>query len=232
MKKIDYPLVIINFKTYLQGTGQKALELATICDNVAKEYDVSIAVAVQMADIRWIASEVEIPVFAQHIDAIEPGSNTGQILLDSVVEAGAKGTLVNHSERKITLKEINTIIQKAKEKRLFTCVCASTPRVAGAIATLGPDCCATEPPELIGSGISVSTAQPEVITESVTIIKNINPMVQPLCGAGISNSTDVEKALELGTKGVLIASGVVKASNPNKVLEEMAQVQSKFRDKE
>ncbi|MCF2142258.1 MAG: triose-phosphate isomerase [Candidatus Heimdallarchaeota archaeon] len=231
MKSIHYPLIIVNFKTYTRGTGQKGLQLAKICDEVAREFNVSIAVAVQMADIRWIASEIEIPVFAQHVDAIYPGSNTGHILLETVKEAGATGTLVNHSERKITLKEIALIVQRARENHLYTCVCASTPKIAGAIAALSPDSCATEPPELIGSGISVSMAQPEVITKSVEIIEKFNPAVAPLCGAGITNSQDVEKALELGTKGILIASGVVKATDPKKILEKMAQVLLKFQEK-
>jgi triosephosphate isomerase len=107
---------------------------------------------------------------------------------------------------------------------LFTCVCASTPKIAGAVAALEPDCCATEPPELIGSGISVSTAQPEIITATVDILKRINPEVIPLCGAGITSSEDVKIAMKLGTKGILIASGIVKAENPEKILTEMALV--------
>jgi triosephosphate isomerase len=225
---ISYPILLINFKTYEQGTGKKGLDLAKQCEIVSKETGVCIAIAVQATDIQMISSQVEIPVFAQHIDPIVPGSNTGHILINSIKEAGAVGTLVNHSERKIKLISIEKIIQLAKENDLFTCVCASTPRIAGAVAALNPDCCATEPPELIGSGISVSTAKPEVITETVKIIQKINPKVVPLCGAGITNSDDVKKALELGTKGILVASGIVKAQNPKKILSEMATIAKDF----
>ncbi len=228
MTKITYPLILVNFKTYLQGTGKKALELAKICEKVMNETDICIAAAIQAADLRLITENVEIPIFSQHIDPITPGSNTGHILVETIKETGAIGTLINHSERKIKLVSIDKIIQLAKNYGLFTCVCASTPRIAGAIAALEPDCCATEPPELIGSGISVSTAKPEIITETVDIMKKINPNVVPLCGAGITNSVDVEKALELGTRGILLASGVVKSSNPEKVLMEMAIISKKF----
>ena len=228
MAKVTYPLILVNFKTYLQGSGKKALELAKICEKIMKETEICIAAAVQAADLRLIAENVEIPVFSQHIDPITPGSNTGHILVETIKETGAIGTLINHSEMKIKLASIDKIIQLAKSNELFTCVCASTPRIAGAIAALAPDCCATEPPELIGSGISVSTAKPEVITETVEIMKKINPKVVPLCGAGITNSGDVEKALELGTRGILLASGVVKAANPEKVLKEMAMVSKKY----
>ncbi len=230
MRKITYPLLLINFKTYTQGTGKKALELAKICEKVMKETDICIAVALQATDIRMVSSEVDSPIFSQHIDPVIPGSNTGHTLIEAIKEAGAIGTLINHSERKIKLADIDTIIQLTREHGLFSCVCASTPKIAGAIAALEPDCCATEPPELIGSGISVSTAKPEIITETVEIINKINPKVIPLCGAGITNSEDVKKALELGTKGILVASGVVKATNPEKILEEMANVSIAFKD--
>ena len=224
MVKITYPLLLVNFKTYSQATGKKALDLAKICEKVMKETNVCIAAAVQATDIRMIASEVEIPIFVQHIDPIKPGSNTGQTMIDTVKEAGAVGTLINHSERRIKLSSIDEILSLTKAYDLFSCVCASTPRIAGAVASLEPNCCATEPPELIGSGISVSTAQPEIITETVNIISKINPSVVSLCGAGITNSQDVKIALELGTKGILVASGVVKTPNPEKVLMEMALI--------
>ena len=224
MSKISYPLILVNFKTYEQGSGQEALKLAKICEKVMKNTNVCIAIATQSVDIRMISTQVNIPVIAQHIDPISPGSNTGHILIDSIIEAGAIGTLINHSERRIKLSEIDEIISIAKQKKFFTCVCANTPSIAGAVAALGPDCCATEPPELIGSGISVSTAKPEVITESVELIKKINPKVIPLCGAGITNSGDFKKALDLGTQGILVASGIVKAKNPEEILNQMANV--------
>ena len=226
MTKITYPLLLVNFKTYSQATGKNAVKLAKTCEKVMKETGVCIAVAVQATDIHLVASEVDIPVFAQHIDPIQPGSNTGQIMIDAVKEAGAIGTLINHSERRIKLSSIDEILALTKKHELFSCVCASTPRIAGAVAALEPNCCATEPPELIGSGISVSTAQPEIITETVEIISKINPNVEALCGAGITSSQDVKIALELGTKGILVASGVVKSPNPEKILMEMAQVSS------
>jgi len=228
MSKITYPLLLVNFKTYTQGTGMKALELARICEKVMMKTNICIAIALQATDIRMVSSKVDIPVFSQHIDPITPGSNTGHILVEAIKEAGAVGTLINHSERKIKLESIDKILQLTKEHDLFSCVCASTPKIAGAIAALEPNCCATEPPELIGSGISVSTAKPEIITETVEIINRINSKVIPLCGAGITNSGDVKKALELGTKGILVASGVVKATSPEKILEEMANVSKAF----
>ncbi|HUT81779.1 MAG TPA: triose-phosphate isomerase [Candidatus Bathyarchaeia archaeon] len=225
---ISYPLLLVNFKTYREGTGKKALELAKTCEKVANETNICIAIAVQATDIRMIASEVKIPVFAQHVDPILAGSNTGQIFIEAIKEAGAVGTLINHSEMKIKLASIAKIIDFTKEYNLFSCVCSSTSKIAGAVAVLEPNCCAIEPPELIGSGISVSTAKPEIISETVEIINKINPKVIPLCGAGITNNSDVKKALELGTKGILVASGVVKAKDPEQILTEMALISKEF----
>ncbi|RLG06224.1 MAG: triose-phosphate isomerase, partial [Thaumarchaeota archaeon] len=86
-----------------------------------------------------------------------------------------------------------------------------------------PEILAIEPPELIGTGIPVSKAKPEVVTGAVEAVKRINPRVHVLCGAGISTGDDVAKAIELGTEGVLLASAYVKAKDPKKLLSGMAE---------
>jgi triosephosphate isomerase len=45
--------------------------------------------------------------------------------------------------------------------------------------------------------------------------------VPVLCGAGVKTGKDVRRALELGAKGVLLASGVVKAKDPRKALQDL-----------
>lgn len=222
-KKLSVPTIIVNFKTYLEATGQKALELAEKAEKVSRKTNVSVAVAPQFADILAVAKAVDIPIFAQHIDAINPGSHTGHVLAESIKEAGAIGTLINHSERQLKLSDISKIIKITREKRLVSVVCANNPHVSGAVAALKPDVIAIEPPELIGTGIPVSKAKPEVITGTIRLVREVNPTVTVLCGAGITRGEDVAAALKLGTQGVLVASGVVKAKNPYNVLLEFAQ---------
>ena len=222
-EKIRAPIIIVNFKTYLEATGQKALELAKKAEKVSRETNVSVAVAPQFVDIAAVAKTVDIPVFAQHIDAINPGSYTGHVLAESVKEAGAIGTLINHSERQLKLSNINEIIKITREKELVSVVCANNPNISAAVAALKPDVIAIEPPELIGTGIPVSKAKPEVITTTVKLVREINPTLPVLCGAGITRGEDVTAALKLGTQGILVASGVVKAKNPYNVLFEFAQ---------
>lgn len=216
------PLIIVNFKTYLESTGQRAVKLARDAEKVTKETGASIIVSPQFVDISKVAEAVEIPVFAQHIDPIKPGSNTGHVLAESVKEAGAVGTLINHSERQLKLSEIEAIISLANEKGLISCVCANNPKTSAAAAAMQPDIVSIEPPELIGTGIAVSKAQPQVVTNTVNLVRKIDPHATILCGAGISQSEDVAVSLKLGTQGVLVASGIVKAKDPYSILRAFA----------
>jgi len=221
--KIQAPIILVNFKTYLEATGRRAVKLAKVADRVSRETHVSICVAPQFTDIALVAREVEIPVFAQHIDPIKPGSHTGYVLADAVKEAGAVGTLINHSERQLKLSEIDAAIKIAQEKGLISLVCANNHTTSAAVAALRPDIVAVEPPELIGTGMSVSKAKPEVIESTIRLVREINPTVTVLCGAGVSDGEDVAAALRLGTDGVLVASAVVKAKDPYRVLLNFAE---------
>ncbi|MGB9854261.1 MAG: triose-phosphate isomerase [Candidatus Bathyarchaeales archaeon] len=221
--EISTPLIIVNFKTYWEATGKKAVELAKKAEKVSLETKVSIGVAPQFTDIAAVTSATEIPVFAQHIDSIEPGSYTGHVLADAVKEAGAIGTLINHSEKQLKLSDIDAAIRIAREKKLVSVVCANNQMVSVAAAALKPDIIAVEPPELIGTGIPVSKAKPEVVLNTVKLVKEVNPKVTVLCGAGISHGEDVTAALKLGTHGVLVASSIVKAKDQYRVLQEFAE---------
>lgn len=209
---------MVNFKTYEKGTGKEGLKLAQICEEVAQEKGVNVIVSPQIPDLFRISSQVEIPVFSQHMDPIVYGSHTGSILPEGVKEAGASGCLINHSERRLKLADIEFCVKKLRKMEMTSIVCTNNIGVTKAAAALSPDFVAIEPPELIGSGIPVSEAQPEAVTNAVKAVKEINPQVKTLCGAGISKGEDLQKALELGTKGVLLASGIVKAEHPKKAL--------------
>ncbi|MFP3985529.1 MAG: triose-phosphate isomerase [Candidatus Bathyarchaeia archaeon] len=223
MEKLWTPLILINLKTYIEGTGKKALELAKKAERVSRKTDVCFGLAPQYTDLLRLAEEVSLPIFAQHIDPIKPGSFTGHVLSEAVKDAGGIGTLINHSERRIKLADVDAVIQKCKKLGLVSVVCTNNTRVSTSAAVLMPDYIAIEPPELIGTGTPVSKAQPEIVAETVKLVKKANPKVTILCGAGITQGEDVVAALKLGTEGVLVASGVVKAKDPKKVLQEFAE---------
>lgn len=213
------PAIVLNMKTYSQATGKAGLKLAMIADEVAKEKGASIILCPQLADAQKIVENVDIPVFAQNVDDIDPGSHTGWVLIDSLKEIGLSGSLVNHSEHRIEKDKIQGAIKRLKKAGMTSIVCTQDVKETAELALLKPDFVAIEPPELIGSGVSVCTAKPEIISGAVDAVTNNVPV---LCGAGVTKGMDVKKALELGSKGVLLASGVVKAEDPKKVLTELA----------
>jgi triosephosphate isomerase len=223
MVALHRPLIIINFKTYAEGTNKKALKLAKIAENINAQTKIFIAVAAQFTDIGLIAKSVNIPVFAQHIDPISYGSHTGHILPEAIRDAGATGTLINHSEKRISINDVELAVNRARKIGLISVVCADTPESTCKVALLQPDIVAIEPPELIGTGIPVSKAKPEIVRETVKLVREVNSTVPILCGAGITKGDDVATALRLGTEGVLIASGIVKAKDPLSALQNIVQ---------
>lgn len=217
------PFLLVNFKAYPEALGAKALELAKVCAAVEEDTGASLAVAPSAFDLALVAKAVRIPVFAQHLDPAEAGKSTGWVPPEAALAAGAVGTLVNHSERKVAWEEMRDLIKRCREVGLEVVACADDPPEAETAAKLGPDFIAIEPPELIGGDVSVTAAKPEVITRSVDRIRGANPHVQVLCGAGVKTGKDVATALALGTVGVLLASGVVKAKNPERALRDLAK---------
>lgn len=216
--KYDTPIVILNFKTYIEATGDNAVNLARVCEEVADESGVNIVVAPQHMDLFRVTQNVNIPVVAQHIDPIDAGGHTGSVLLECAKEAGATGTLINHSEKRMKLADVQKVIEMVKKANLVSVVCTNNVQTSAAAAAMEPDFVAVEPPELIGSGIPVSKAEPEVVTGTVDTVKSINPNVKVLCGAGISTGEDLKAALDLGSEGVLLASGIILADNPHEAL--------------
>ena len=222
-KEFGKPVIIVNFKTYLEGLGDKALTLAKYAEKVSERTGVYIGVAAQPVDVRLLASNSSTPVYSQHVDGVGPGAYTGRIVAEALLDAGAVGSLINHSERRLKLSEIDEVIRRLDGFGLISVVCSNTPPVSAAAAALNPDMVAVEPPELIGTGIAVSKAKPEIVSDTVEAIKRVNPRVTVLCGAGITRGEDVGAAIRLGSEGVLVASGVVKAGDPGRVLGELAE---------
>lgn len=215
---MNTPIVILNYKTYLESSGENALELARALKSASEESGITMVAAPQAADIYRIQDQISLPIFAQHIDPITPGGHTGSNLIETLIEAGISGSLINHSENRMKLADIDEVIQLCKQNDIESCVCTNNIATSKAIATFSPDAIAVEPPELIGTGIPVSQAQPEVVEDSVKGVKSINKKIKVLCGAGISTGDDMKAAMDLGADGVLLASGIVKAENPKEAL--------------
>ncbi|RQD80002.1 MAG: triose-phosphate isomerase [Methanocalculus sp. MSAO_Arc2] len=212
------PFILINFKTYHEGTGYSADRIARAAEAVMEDYGITIGIAPHYAELRRMAKHYSIPVYAQHIDGVGAGSYTGHTPAFMVKEAGAVGSLINHSERRLTLADIEAALAAAREEGLASVICTNNVRTTAAGAALGPEYVAIEPPELIGSGISVAQADPEIISGSVAAAHEQNKAVLVLAGAGIQSGECLRISLDLGCAGVLLASGVVKAEDPEAVL--------------
>lgn len=207
-------MLVVNLKAYRGAAGKKARELAEAAERASEEMGERIVIAPQPQDMFRTRA---VETYSQHVDPVEPGSHTGSILAESVAEI-ASGTLLNHSEKRMEKQDIEAAIERCRENSLETLVCAQSPEECGELSRLGPDYVAFEPPELIGGDVSVSEAEPELIEEAVQ-----NSDTPLLTGAGIKNRGDVEKSIDLGCKGVLVASGVVKAENPEDEMVELCR---------
>ncbi len=212
-------MILINFKTYEQSTGNNAVALAKQCEQAAVEAGKKAIVVPQAVDIFRIKQACTLPVYAQHADEIDFGSHTGHMLIQALKQAGAGGAIINHSENRISMEKIGRIIKKCKEKDFQVLVCAQDPEEVKEISALDPDYVAYEPPELIGGDISVSSAKPELITESVEKAGGIPLIV----GAGVKNKEDVSIGRKMGAEGILVASGVVKSDNPKEAVLDLMQ---------
>ena len=205
--------VLVNLKAYpCDGSV-----VAAAVREVSEESGVRMAVAPQAAELSAIY-DTGAETWAQHVSPVEHGSHTGSTLAEAVADAGAAGTLINHSERRLRLADVDGALSAADRAGLETVVCANNPAQVGAAAALGPDAVAVEPPELIGGDVSVSTADPGIVEDAVDAAAAVDENVSVFCGAGVSTGSDVAAAQELGAEGVLLASGVAKDDDPEAVL--------------
>src|SRR3990167_3945844 len=216
-------MIFVNYKTYERGTGQKAIELTKIIEEVAHLSQIKIIPVVQASDIKEIATTTTLEVWVQKIDPVEFGANTGAVISEAVFEDGAMGTFLNHSEAKFTsFDELAKASDRAKEVGLKTLIFAKDIQELKNVCSLSPNFVAYEPPELIGStSVSVAQAQPEIISQAHEISNAAG--IPLIVGAGVHSQEDVRKSLELGAVGVAVATDIVKAEDPGKELLDLVE---------
>jgi triosephosphate isomerase len=215
-------MFIINCKNYEEIAGTKIIEFVKIAEKISKKHKVKIAIAPPQHLIGLVANS-SIPILAQHVDNSKVGSTTGFMIPELLKKSKVSGSLINHSEHRISEKEITELVLRLRELKMISIVCVKDIAEAKKYAKLNPDYIAIEPPELIGSGKAISKERPELITKSVDAVNSTNSKTRLLCGAGIVSGQDVSRALELGSKGILVASGIVKAKNWTKIIEEFSK---------
>lgn len=222
-KKI--PILILNFKNYHEIGGQKGIDLARSVQKVSESFGgrIQLVVAPPQPALSLVKQNVNIPVFAQHLDYTEEGSTTGFFIPEMARSYGAEGSLLNHSEHRIDkLDTIQGLVNRLRNLQMVSVVCARTASEVSTLAKFEPNYIAIEPPELIGSGRAVSRENPSIVTDSIDAAARISQNARVICGAGITDATDVSSALKLGAVGILVASGVIKATSWIEKITELA----------
>jgi triosephosphate isomerase (TIM) len=210
------PILILNYKNYYEIEGQKGIELARSVQKVSESFggSIQLVVAPPQPALALVKQNVNIPVFAQHLDYAEAGSTTGYFIPEMARSFGAQGSLLNHSEHRIDeLETIQGLVNRLRSLQMVSVVCARTPSEVSKLARFEPDYIAIEPPELIGSGRAVSKENPSIVTDSIDAAAKISQNARVICGAGITDANDVSSALKLGAVGILVASGIIKATS-------------------
>jgi triosephosphate isomerase len=215
-------MFVINCKNYEEIAGDKIIKFIKIAEKISKKYKVKIAISPPQHLVGLVANS-SIPILAQHIDVSKVGSTTGFVIPELLKKSKVKGSLINHSEHRISSKEIEKLVLKLKELKMISILCVKDIAEVKKYVKLNPDYIAIEPPELIGSGKAVSKEKPELIAKAASIVNNSKNKTKLLCGAGIVSGEDVAKAIELGSKGILVASGIIKAKDWNKVISEFSK---------
>ncbi len=221
MKKV----IALNYKNFPQAFGDTGLERTKAAARLAESFhEVEIIICPPTPFLSIHASHAAPAVlFAQHADSKPEGQSTGWIPWSVLKNAGCSGSLVNHAEKKLGVSEVGKVVEEGKKIGMRVIACADSLGEARELARFSPWAIAVEPPELIGSGVSISTAQPDIVKNAVAEIKHIDSEIRVLVGAGVSNSHDVRRAIELGSEGVLLASAFVKAASPQALLKEMLE---------
>lgn len=211
------PIIIINFKGYKNSSGKLGTNLIKSLSKV-KNNNYEIILAPTFINLKDTTCH---KIFSQHVDPLEFGKNTGSVSIDELKSIGIKGSILNHSEKKLKSQQLIKTTQLCKKKKFKLVICASSMLELKKIAHLNPEYIAYEPSNLIGGNISVTKAKPKVIINAVELVKKISPKTKLLVGAGIHSKKDISQALILGANGVLLSHKITKSKNPEKTLKKL-----------
>jgi triosephosphate isomerase (TIM) len=220
--RLQPPVFEIGLKAYAYGV--EAVRLAKAADRISSALGVSVVFDPQTVDIAAVARETrDLLVFAQHLDPVTPGRGVGSVLAEAIREAGAVGAMLNHSERRMSLEDIERSLARAREVGLLTMVYADSPEEAAVVAGLGPDIVLAEPPELIATSRSAATEMRGFVERAVDLVGRVDPAIIVMCGAGIQTPDDVERMMGLGVGGTGSSSGILKADDPVAMMDAMIE---------
>jgi len=215
--QIRTPYFEVGVKNYIYG--DTVLEYAVAADKAAEKYDIDVLFIAPAVEIRRICENTKnLIVLAPYMDTLYPGRGMADVLPEGLKAAGAKGVVVNHCEKPMSVPQIKKTIDRARELDFLVFACADTIAEAKAIAQLHPDIINPEPSELIGGA---QASDMGYVKESVEAIKSIYPDILVEQAAGITSGQQVYDFIMAGSDAAGAASGIIKAADPIAMIDEM-----------
>jgi len=196
------PIIIVNYKNTKHG--KEVLAFSKKINNPC------LIAAVPTPNLKEVASKTDLITIAQHLNNQTP---------KELKVTGAQGTLLNHSDNPIPLKQIEQLTKECNQLKLKVIVCTKNTKNVDAIRKFKPWAIAYEDPIFIGSKDPI-TDHPLKILNFTKHFKRCKRV--PLCGAGIHKKEDVENAMKLGCKGILISSAVMNSKKPKEFLKNLS----------
>lgn len=216
---IRAPFFEIGTKNYIYGA--EVLEYARAADRAAEKYDIDVLFITPATEIRMVAEHTRrLIILAPYMDTLRPGRGMADILPEGLKAAGARGVVVNHCEKPMSVPAIKATIDRARELDFLVFACADTIAEAKAIAQLHPDIINPEPSQLIGGG-GGGVSEMGYVMESIRSIRAIYPDILVEQAAGITNGEQVYRFIMAGSDAAGAASGIVNAADPLAMIDEM-----------
>ena len=216
--KIRTPYFEIGTKNYIYG--DTVLEYAIAADKAAEKYDIEVLFITPAVEIRRVVENTKhLIVLAPYMDTLRPGRGMADILPEALKAAGAKGVVINHCEKPMSLPQMKATIDRARELDFLVFACADTLEEAKAIAQLHPDIINPEPSAIIGGGNGVTPM--DYVMDSIREIKAIYPDIMVEQAAGITCGQQVYDFIMAGSEAAGAASGIMKAADPLAMIDEM-----------
>jgi len=123
--RIRVPFFEMGVKNYIYGDA--VLDLAMAAETASTKYGVDVLFISPYTEIRRISEACpHLIVLVPHMDTLRPGRGLADGLPEAVKAAGARGVVINHCERPMTLSAIRKTIERANELDLLSFVCADT----------------------------------------------------------------------------------------------------------
>jgi len=224
--KIRVPFFETGVKNYI--FGEAVLEYAKMVDLAAEKYDIDVLFITPYTEIRRISENTKnLVVIAPYMDTLRPGRGIADVLPEALKAAGAKGVVLNHCERPMTLNAIKKTIDRANELDLLTFACADSIAEAKAIAQLNPDIINPEPTELIGS---TTASDMTYVIQTLKAIKDIFPHILVEQAAGITTGEQVYDFIMVGNDAAGASSGILNSPDPYAMVDQMISYVRKAKD--